>query len=126
MARQVYGDTYSPQHYATSRKVADSILFLIDLILPATLRPWSRLSNLKKLRNLGVKGGRRVRLTTSLPPVGGSTSHNPLGLHGLSQGQAPSHVLKLLPCNVINILPDYSVPQARRPQSKGNTLHQAS
>jgi hypothetical protein len=41
-----------------------------------------------------VKGGRRVRLTT-LPPsvsrlsrenVGPSTSHNPMGLHGLLQG----------------------------------------
>jgi hypothetical protein len=41
-----------------------------------------------------VKGGRRVRLTT-LPPsvsrlskenVGASTSHNPMGLHGLLQG----------------------------------------
>jgi hypothetical protein len=45
-------------------------------------------------RNLpGVKGARRVRLTT-LPPsvsrlsgenVGASTSHNPMGLHGLLQ-----------------------------------------
>jgi hypothetical protein len=43
----------------------------------------------------GVKGGRRVRLTT-LPPsvsrlsrqnVGASTSHNPMGPHGLLQGQ---------------------------------------
>jgi hypothetical protein len=42
---------------------------------------------------LGVKGGRRVRLTS--PPsvsrmsrenVGASTSHNPMGLHGLLQG----------------------------------------
>jgi hypothetical protein len=41
-----------------------------------------------------VKGGRRVRLTT-LPPsasrlsrenAGASTSHNPMGLHGLLQG----------------------------------------
>jgi hypothetical protein len=49
------------------------------------------------IRNLpggGVKGGRRVRLTT-LPPsvsrlstesVGASTSHNPMGLHDLLQG----------------------------------------
>jgi hypothetical protein len=43
---------------------------------------------------LGVNGSRRVRLTT-LPPsvsrlsrenVGASTSHNPMGLHGLLQG----------------------------------------
>jgi hypothetical protein len=43
----------------------------------------------------GIKGGRRVRLTT-LPPsvsrlsrenVGASTSHNPMDLHGLLQGQ---------------------------------------
>jgi hypothetical protein len=46
-------------------------------------------------RNIhGVKGGRRIRLTI-LPPlvsrlsrenVGASTSHNPMGLHGLLQG----------------------------------------
>jgi hypothetical protein len=43
----------------------------------------------------GGKGGRRLRLTT-LPPsasrlstekVGASTSHNPMGLHGLLQGE---------------------------------------
>jgi hypothetical protein len=43
----------------------------------------------------GLKGGRRVRLTYLPPPVswlsrenvGTSTSHNPMGLHGLLQGQ---------------------------------------
>jgi hypothetical protein len=44
----------------------------------------------------GVKGGGLVRLTTSQPSVsllsrledvGASTSHNPMGLHGLLQGQ---------------------------------------
>jgi hypothetical protein len=55
---------------------------------------------------LGVKGGRRVRLTTLPSPVsrlsrenvGASTSHNPMGLHDLLQGQLyltsiPPHIL---------------------------------
>jgi hypothetical protein len=57
-----------------------------------SIRPLREMST----RNLpgGVKGGRCVRLTT-LPPsvsrlskenVGSSTSHNPVGLHGLLQG----------------------------------------
>jgi hypothetical protein len=43
---------------------------------------------------LGIKGGRRVGLTTHrylyvdcLETVGASTSHNPMGLHGLLQGE---------------------------------------
>jgi hypothetical protein len=71
-------------------------IFSIDLILPATYGPGVDLASNRndyQESSRGVKGCRRVRLT-NLPPsvsrlsrenVAASTSHNPMGLHGLLQ-----------------------------------------
>jgi hypothetical protein len=73
--------------------------FSIDLIFPAALCPpkVDSASNRNEYQKYswGIKGGRRVKLTTlpsfvsrlSRENVGASTSHNPMGLHGLLQEQ---------------------------------------
>jgi cytochrome b len=65
--------------------------------LYVSLWPWGRLRLLTEMSTRifwGVKSGRRARLT-AFPPsvnrlsrenVGASTSHKPMGLHGLLQG----------------------------------------
>jgi hypothetical protein len=89
------------RHYATNRKIAGSIPDEVDFFnLPNPSSRTMVLGSIQPLTEMSirkhpgrVKGGRRVRLT-NLPPsvsrmsrenVGASTSHNPKGLHGLSQ-----------------------------------------
>jgi hypothetical protein len=91
------------RHCFTSRKVTgsipgDVIVFLpIDLILQPKYDPGiDSASNRNEHQEFswGLKGGRRVRLTTlpssvsrfSRENVGAQKVHNPMGVHGLLQG----------------------------------------
>jgi hypothetical protein len=92
-------------HYATSRNIAGSIPDEVILFFKFT-NPSSRtivLGSTQSLTEMGTRNfpgeegtaGRDVSLTTSPPSVsrlsrenvGDSTSHNPMSLHGLLQGQ---------------------------------------
>jgi hypothetical protein len=90
------GRSFFPELLICVLVVMTVLIFIRGWVDPRT-RVWLEgLGKLKKSTEFswGVKGGRRVGLTT-LPPsmsrmsrdnVGASTSHNPMGLHGLLQG----------------------------------------
>jgi hypothetical protein len=90
------------RHYTASRKVAgsisDEVIGFFNFINPScrtmALGSTQLLTEMSTGNQPGVKGGRRLWLTTSPPivsrlsreNVGASTAHNPVGLHGLLQG----------------------------------------
>jgi hypothetical protein len=82
-------------HYATSRKVADSILDKVTEFLnwpDPFLGSTQPLTEMSTRNLLGVKGGRRVTQphrhlwVDCLENMGVSTSHNLMGQHGVLQG----------------------------------------
>ncbi|PNF37555.1 hypothetical protein B7P43_G13799 [Cryptotermes secundus] len=65
--------------------------YSIYLNLPAALWSWGRLNALTEMSTRNVLGGkgrpaRKAGNLTGLENVGTSTSHNPMGPHGLLQG----------------------------------------
>jgi hypothetical protein len=79
-------------------RVPMKLIFFFNLPNPSTrtmaLGPTQPLTEMSTRNFPGLKGGRSITLTTSPPSVsrfprenvGASTSHNPIGLHGVLQG----------------------------------------
>jgi hypothetical protein len=73
------------------RFLMTSLEFSINLILPAALCPWIRIHPLTEMTTRNLPGGKgwphRHLWAECLENVAASTSHMPLGLHGLVQGE---------------------------------------
>jgi hypothetical protein len=89
------------RHYATSHNdlgsIPDEVIGFFNRPNPSSCT--MVLGSTKRQEESGIKGGRRVRLTTSPPcvsrlsreNVGASTYHNPMGLRGLLEGLHKGH-----------------------------------